>query len=778
MEKSSSYKIIITISALLFLTVFAVMFSTTNVAYADDFSLEFPDENYVQIKSVDDISANENYVALLDRTDKKVLFIGESVHSYSFDDLTISNVYIIGNKAIVQADEGYKQIDLTTFSAPEDAILPAGISYITTYGNNLFAHSVGTVSKYDENLSLVATYNDGCFNNMPIMVSDGEKIFLYSVEYGVSKYTVYNTGDGNSSKTNIEFNVVSASIGEFIFVNDGTTIKAVDVENGQVAFDTKIPSAVFFAFGNKIYVANGDDGFAVYTIDITNKTATLTSQFSMTGDGLDKLSYPTAVNYDGNKFVVADKGNNRVLFVGDTAYSINLNGVDNVAIGNSKIYASTTNTISIISNGEITSTFECSENIVDITYGNSLLVLGESKLFALIGGKLETLSSVENGKAIATSENGDLIYVLKNDKISTFNSNGEKVLFDVAVSGIDLAVDYAGNAYILQNDGTTLIVNMRQAVENIISAEEQNFDVVILENENLVATPNSISFFDGKLYFTTDENAVVSIQKGVSASTFIPSQNIEESTLKAGTVSSDTIAFADANKYDTGSTISAGTDILIFDQTSTLSGYIQGVYRGKTVYIFDNGITCDKQNNDINQVYKATENLRAYKYPDGKDFINVERSQLVTVIDDAFGIESGKWYRVKIDDKVYFVERSQLEEYSAPTPVGNDKKAVFGRAKANRAGGEVNVYQYTDETSTVLFKVTDGTKVEIIETVGDFYKVKYGDEFGYMEKDDVKLDGLTTVQIVAIVLAVVVLATGVIIFFITRKIKQDSEKED
>ncbi len=74
--------------------------------------------------------------------------------------------------------------------------------------------------------------------------------------------------------------------------------------------------------------------------------------------------------------------------------------------------------------------------------------------------------------------------------------------------------------------------------------------------------------------------------------------------------------------------------------------------------------------------------------------------------------------------------------------------------------------------------MTDGTKVEIIETVGDFYKIKYGETYGYMIKGDVKLDGLTTVQIVAIILAVIVLVTGIAIFFITRKIKQDSEKED
>ncbi len=662
MEKSTSYKTIIAISALLLLALFTYSFSAIDIAFADDFSLEFPINNYVQIKSVDSISANENCVALLDNTDKKLLFVGENIHSYTFDNITPKNVYIIGDTALIQFEEGYQKIDLNTFSDPEDVSLPTGISYLTTYSEYVYAHSFGSVTKYDQSLNIVATYNDSCFSNMPIMVSNGEDIFLYSVEYGVSKYTVFNTSTSNSSKSNASFNAVSASMGNFIFINDGASIKAVGTTDGQIAFDTQIQSSAFFAYGDKLYVANGTNGYAVYTIDGTNETATLVSQFAMTGNGLDKLCAPTAVNYDGNRFIVADSGNNRVLFASDTSYSINLNGVKNIAVGNSKVYASTEKTVSIISNGEITSTFECSENVVDLAYGNSLLVLGESRLFALIGGKLETICEIANGKALASAQGGDLIYILTADKLSTYNSNGEKVLFDVEVSGIDLAVDYAGNAFILNENGTVSFVDMKKTAERIISSTAVNSDVISLENDDLISTPNSMCFFDGKLYFSTEENAIVSIEKGISERQFSPSPQIAETNLKAGLVNADTIAFSEPNKYDTATIIPAGTDIIAFDQTSTLSGYIQGVYRGKCVYIYDNGISFDKQNTEINQVYRATENLRAYNYPDGNYFVNIERSQLVTVYDDAFGIDNDKWYRIKIDDKCYFVLRNQVEE--------------------------------------------------------------------------------------------------------------------
>ena len=77
----------------------------------------------------------------------------------------------------------------------------------------------------------------------------------------------------------------------------------------------------------------------------------------------------------------------------------------------------------------------------------------------------------------------------------------------------------------------------------------------------------------------------------------------------------------------------------------------------------------------------------------------------------------------------------------------------------------------------VVAQVTDGTRLEVIEKMGDYYKVKYNDTEVLIHKDHFKLDGLTTVQIIAIVLSVIVVLAGGLIFMVTSLSKKKEEKE-
>ena len=73
---------------------------------------------------------------------------------------------------------------------------------------------------------------------------------------------------------------------------------------------------------------------------------------------------------------------------------------------------------------------------------------------------------------------------------------------------------------------------------------------------------------------------------------------------------------------------------------------------------------------------------------------------------------------------------------------------------------------------TIKKLIADGAKVEILETLDDFYKVSVNGTVGYMRKDDVQLGGLTTVQIVSIILAILVLLAGSTVFtaiYFTKK---------
>ena len=78
----------------------------------------------------------------------------------------------------------------------------------------------------------------------------------------------------------------------------------------------------------------------------------------------------------------------------------------------------------------------------------------------------------------------------------------------------------------------------------------------------------------------------------------------------------------------------------------------------------------------------------------------------------------------------------------------------------------------------MLAEVVDGTRMEIVGESGDFWLVGFEGGIGYAAKSEIELEGLTTVQIVSIVLCCAVLVTGGVVFVViwqTRK--KEKEKE-
>ena len=136
------------------------------------------------------------------------------------------------------------------------------------------------------------------------------------------------------------------------------------------------------------------------------------------------------------------------------------------------------------------------------------------------------------------------------------------------------------------------------------------------------------------------------------------------------------------------------------------------------------------------------------------------------------GFDGGNWVVVEYNSKEYFANINDFTAYVAPVV---EKGPVYGRAKGSRVGGIVNVYQTPEENSRVILEIADGAKVEILETLDNYYKVRVDDTVGYMAKDDVKLSGLTTVQIISIVLAILVLLAGSTVFAALYLTKKKSE---
>ena len=125
----------------------------------------------------------------------------------------------------------------------------------------------------------------------------------------------------------------------------------------------------------------------------------------------------------------------------------------------------------------------------------------------------------------------------------------------------------------------------------------------------------------------------------------------------------------------------------------------------------------------------------------------------------------------------YFVKRSDVAEY---VEIVEEKDKVYGKANADRVGGLVNMYADPSTASEVVGQIVDGSKVEVLETLDDFYLVTYDGKLGYIQKSQLKIGTLTTVQIVAIVLSIIVAIAGAAIFasvHLTRKNADAKKKE-
>ena len=68
--------------------------------------------------------------------------------------------------------------------------------------------------------------------------------------------------------------------------------------------------------------------------------------------------------------------------------------------------------------------------------------------------------------------------------------------------------------------------------------------------------------------------------------------------------------------------------------------------------------------------------------------------------------------------------------------------------------------------------------MEIVGESGDFWLVAFDGKTGYALKAEVEMEGLTTVQIVSIVLCCAVAVTGLVVFVVVWQArKKEKEKE-
>lgn len=797
MKKHSFGKLILCISLSLTLTLLCAIMLTLSLVPAQiasaidsEFTQVYPLEDYFQASSPSKVSANRTYLIIFDNTAKK-LFVRSnssvSTRSYSADFDNVDNVFAIGNTAFLNDGGSYYTLNLADESATWQSCAlssPANIKFFNTDGTHLYAHSAsGAVSVYDENLS-VAFDTDNLqedeFSGLStVVMGENDCLYVFSIETGTPFFMTYNvTTKQKSERVYIKGNslIAEAYVGDVIYAlknfDGAKNIVCIDKTNGTELFATDISPDAFFAYGDKLYTIK-NNAVTVYTLNADKTALNRNSTVTMSGSDEGHFDNPTdIIKYNGN-IIVADSNNKRLQTIsGSNVTSVYFDFKPLCITNNANdVYVGFENAICKVSNGKIVATYSA-QGVIDVVYHDKLYVLTSDGLYVLLGGNLVKFFDINNAKRVTCAKDGTNVYLLTDDKIVTISTDGKELpslASDDFTNAVDFAIDYEGKATVVFEKG----------YNQYLGKNKQEYT---LSSSTLNATVLS-AYLDGtSLYFTAKEcfvgkTSVNAITKDTY--TFDKPQITKENAYSFATPKDNALYYSADERVENTLYANKETVLVYDDITVDESGnYRYARVGSKLVKIAINDFN-KVEPNALNGDYVLSTQATLYTSPYCSDgTITLEKGERVALISDVCGYDKNGWYIVEYNQSTYFVRTNCVEEYVVVTPK-EDK--IYGKANADRVGGIVNVYAEQSTSSNIIAEILDGDKVEVLETYDDFYLVSIDGKVGYVKKNNVKLDGLTTVQIVAIVLAIIVALAGSAIFasiYLTRKNAENKKEEE
>ena len=104
---------------------------------------------------------------------------------------------------------------------------------------------------------------------------------------------------------------------------------------------------------------------------------------------------------------------------------------------------------------------------------------------------------------------------------------------------------------------------------------------------------------------------------------------------------------------------------------------------------------------------------------------------------------SGSWYKIKYGNGYGYVSKDYVtvssSSNSGSTNTGNNNagnsSTTTTQSGTIKVNGALNVRSGAGTNYSVIGSLSNGAKVEIVETSGSWYKIKYGSGYGYISKD-------------------------------------------
>ena len=108
---------------------------------------------------------------------------------------------------------------------------------------------------------------------------------------------------------------------------------------------------------------------------------------------------------------------------------------------------------------------------------------------------------------------------------------------------------------------------------------------------------------------------------------------------------------------------------------------------------------------------------------------------------------SGTWYKIKYGSGYGYVSKDYITVSSSSS--GNSSSSSTGSSSSSsttiqsgtvKVNGGLNVRSGAGTGYSVIGSLNNGSKVEIVETSGTWYKIKYGSGYGYVSKDYITIN--------------------------------------
>ncbi len=771
------YLILIVTLVLLVAALFGILFSNETAFADDNVSIVFPTTGYIQSATPSHIAANADYLLIYDSGQGKLYARSNAqLGTKSYDALidNVSNLFAVGKQAFFVAENGYYALDLTAQNPIVEQVTlttPDEISYLTSDGTYLYAKSAfGYITIYDDNFDVALgqdNVRDVSLTGNSVILGNSENIYIFTASYGDPHYTILNLPTKNTDEKAISSSVQAASIGDetIIFASIGGAIACLDKSTGEPLFISEIAPDAFASYGRNLFTIEGNN-INVYSVSNDVKNFTRSSSMAMTGGDEKHLNNPVDIEKLSNKYAIADANNNRIAYYSGnnelSTFSLDTTPKHLAHDGNI-LYIACDNEILKLNSLYIEQRYSMSD-VLDILYLDKLYVLKADGIYVLFSGEFVKLYDIQNAICLAGMEDGQNVFIGTNQEIVVIDSTGTKLPTNLVgdfTNLKDLAVDYFGNIIVAYEMKVEVFKNNIDSLEfvsttNLEGDYRVNLNACIIDGSNLYYTADESYVGKAVLNVTTKDNYII---PGVQ-----PSENYELKVANTG-------SYVLPKDCRNGNIKSSTSKVLMaFESSTTPQGYVL-VYDGIDYqYIPENALqnaNCESLSGE----YVSTKQTVLFVTPnkDSQDNVVLDENSHVIFKQGTAGFDGGNWVIVEYQNKEYFAKQNEFSEYVAPVP---ERKANYGRAKGTRVGGIVNVYQSASTESAVILEIADGAKVEILETLDDFYKVSVNGTVGYMTKDEVQLGGLTTVQIVAIILAVLVLLAGSAVFvaiYFTKK---------